>query len=130
MSPFPWTQLYLTEIDGKPLGNYYHWLALTYVVTLATNPAITLPCGVDHKGMPFGLQVVGRFRGDARLLACAGALERAFAAQPALARPRPEMRPPLRRRQHPAARRPSDRTARVSARACRTVFQTFPVGAS
>ena len=41
VSPFPWTQLYLAEMDGKPLRNYYHWLALTYVITLVTNPAIS-----------------------------------------------------------------------------------------
>ena len=40
VSPFPWTQLYLAEMDGKPLRNYYHWLSLTYVITLVTNPAI------------------------------------------------------------------------------------------
>ena len=61
VSPFPWTQLYLAEMDGKPLRNYYHWLALTYVITLVTNPAISLPCGVRSQGMPFGLQVTGRF---------------------------------------------------------------------
>ena len=71
VSPFPWTQLYLAEMDGKPLRNYYHWLSLTYVITLATNPAISIPCGIDHKGMPFGLQVVGRFRADRVLSAIA-----------------------------------------------------------
>ena len=90
VSPFPWTQLYLAEMDGKPLRNYYHWLALTYVITLATNPAISIPCGVDRKGMPFGLQIVGRFRGDRALLGAAHALEQAFAAIPALRRPVPD----------------------------------------
>lgn len=91
VSPFPWSQLYLPEMDGKPLRNYYHWLALTYVVTLVTNPAIVLPCGVDHKSMPFGLQVVGRFRGDKELLGVAHAMEQSFAAIPALQRPRPDL---------------------------------------
>ena len=91
VSPFPWTQLYLAEMDGKPLNNYYHWLALTYVITLVTNPAIAMPCGVDHKGMPFGLQVVGRFRGDRALLAAAHAMEQAFNAVAALRRPLPDM---------------------------------------
>ena len=45
VSPFPWTQLYLAELEGQRLKNYYHWLALTYVVTLVTNPSISLPCG-------------------------------------------------------------------------------------
>ncbi|HEU0202025.1 MAG TPA: amidase [Burkholderiaceae bacterium] len=91
LSPFPWTQLYAERINGKALSNYYHWLALTYVVTIVTNPAIALPCGVDHKGFPFGLHVVGRFRGDAELLGAAHALEQAFAAIPAVQRPRPNL---------------------------------------
>jgi Asp-tRNA(Asn)/Glu-tRNA(Gln) amidotransferase A subunit family amidase len=91
VSPFPWTDLYLAEMDGKKLRNYYHWLALTYVVTLATNPAIALPCGRDHKGMPFGLQIVGPFRADRAVLAAAHAMEQAFAAVEALRRPLPDL---------------------------------------
>ena len=91
VSPFPWTELYLAELDGQPLKNYYHWLALAYVVTLATNPAIVLPCGVDDHDMPFGLQVVGRFGGDIELLDIAGALERAFEGIAGLGRPLPDI---------------------------------------
>ncbi len=91
VSPFPWSQLYLDEMDGKPLRNYYHWLSLTYVITLATNPAITIPCGVDHKAMPFGLQVVGPFRGDRAVLGAAHAMEQAFAAIASLRRPLPDL---------------------------------------
>lgn len=91
VSPFPWMQSYLAEMDGKPLDNYYHWLALTYVVTLVTNPALAMPCGTDHKGMPFGLQVVGRFRGDRMLLGAAHAMEQAFENIAALKRPRPDL---------------------------------------
>jgi len=91
VSPFPWSELYLKEVNGVALENYYRWLALTYVVTLATNPAISLPCGRDHRGMPFGLQVTGPFRGDARLLGCAAALEQAFDGDVALRRPRPDI---------------------------------------
>lgn len=92
VSPFPWSQTYLSEMDGQPLRNYYHWLSLTYVVTLATNPAISIPCGVDHKGFPFGLQVVAPFRADAPLLAAAHALEQAFAGIDGLGRPRPDLK--------------------------------------
>ncbi|MGZ5114909.1 MAG: amidase [Burkholderiales bacterium] len=91
VSPFPWSQLYLAEMDGKPLRNYYHWLSLTYVVTLVTNPAIALPCGVDHKAMPFGLQVIAPFRQDRALLSSAHAMEQAFAAIPSLRRPVPDI---------------------------------------
>jgi Asp-tRNA(Asn)/Glu-tRNA(Gln) amidotransferase A subunit family amidase len=91
VTPFPWTSLYLAELDGAPLRNYYHWLALTYVITIVNNPAISIPCGVDHRGMPFGLQIVGPARGDAQLLAAAHQMEQAFARVPALARPRPDL---------------------------------------
>ena len=93
VSPFPWTQLYSDEIDGQKLENYYQWLALTYVITLVTNPALSMPCGVDHAGMPFGLQVVGRFRGDKALLNAAHAMEREFERNPILARARPDIEP-------------------------------------
>jgi len=91
VSPFPWTELFAGRIDGQEMRNYYHWLGLTYVVTLATNPALSLPCGADEHGMPFGLQVIGRLHGDAQLLSAAQALEQAFASSPALRRPRPDM---------------------------------------
>jgi len=91
VSPFPWSELFLKQINGIELENYYRWLALTYVVTLATNPSISLPCGVDHKQMPFGLQVTGAFRADSRLLGCAAALEHLFDGNDELRRPRPDL---------------------------------------
>ena len=91
VSPFPWAQLYLDKLDGKKLRNYYHWLALTYFITLATNPALSLPCGTDEHGMPFGLQLIGRFHGDRELLDAAEAMERACARMPGLSRPRPDL---------------------------------------
>jgi Asp-tRNA(Asn)/Glu-tRNA(Gln) amidotransferase A subunit family amidase len=91
VTPFPWTEPHLASINGQPLDTYYRWCALTYVVTLLTNPALSLPCGVDHAGMPFGLQIIGPFRGDARVLDVAQALETVFACDPALRRPLPDL---------------------------------------
>ncbi len=90
VSPFPWTTLYPEQVEGIAARNYYHWLGLTYLVTLTTNPALALPCGVDRQGMPFGLQVIGGFRQDAFLLDAAEALETVFAGIPALRRPIPD----------------------------------------
>ncbi|MDR5747883.1 amidase [Caballeronia sp. LZ029] len=91
VSPFPWTELYASTVQGRPQENYYRWLALTYVVTLATNPALSLPCGVDEAGMPFGLQIVGPFRGDSQTLAISHAFEQAFSGSSTLRRPRPNL---------------------------------------
>jgi hypothetical protein len=42
VTPFPWKQLYVEEMEGKKLRNYYHWLAPTYWITLVTNPAVVV----------------------------------------------------------------------------------------
>ena len=90
VSPFPWRDPAVMEIDGGKLDIYYRWLGLAYVVTLATNPAICLPAGRDEHGLPFGLQIVGRFRGDVAALSAAAALEESMAKIPGLARPVPD----------------------------------------
>jgi Asp-tRNA(Asn)/Glu-tRNA(Gln) amidotransferase A subunit family amidase len=91
VSPFPWKTLYLDQIGGRKPNTYYHWLAMAWYITLTTNPAVSLPCGVDEFGMPFGLQVVGRFRGDAELFDVAAALEAASAGDVELERPLPDL---------------------------------------
>ncbi|ALK34061.1 amidase [Burkholderia plantarii] len=104
VSPFPWTQMFASSVGGRAQENYYRWLALTYVTTLCTNPAASLPCGKDEAGMPFGLQVIGPFRGDRRTLDICEALEAAFSRSSEMCRPRPDLQrlanaiiaPPLR----------------------------------
>ena len=91
VSPFPWTQSHATEINGQAMDVYYRWLALAYRGSLAGGPAITLPCGRDANGMPFGLQMLGPVRGDEGLLAAAKALETLFSLSPATARPLPDL---------------------------------------
>lgn len=91
VSPFPWQQSHPTEIDGQVMDVYYRWLALAYRGSLTGGPALTLPCGRDPHGMPFGLQMLGPLRGDERLLATARALETLFARDDDTARPRPDM---------------------------------------
>ena len=82
VSPFPWTQSHADEIDGQTMDIYYRWLALCYRGSLTGGPSITLPCGRDPLGMPFGLQMLGPVRGDEGLLAAAKAVETLFAALP------------------------------------------------
>lgn len=91
ITPFPWEQLYLEAVNGKRLRTYFHWLALTYGITLTGHPAVSIPCGVDERGMPFGLQVVGPHKGDRFTLGVAAALEQAFARRPELVRPLPDL---------------------------------------
>jgi Asp-tRNA(Asn)/Glu-tRNA(Gln) amidotransferase A subunit family amidase len=91
ISPRPWRELYPTEIDGQRTRNYFHWLAMAYYVTLSGHPAVCLPVGLDAKGMPFGLQIVGPRGGDAFVLGVAAALEEAFNSSSTLCRPVPNI---------------------------------------
>lgn len=88
--PFPWTQRNPTEVDGRPVDNYMAWLALTASLTVVGHPITALPCGLGPEGTPFGIQVVGPMYHDRRLLSVAQALETIFAADPLMARPRPD----------------------------------------
>lgn len=91
ISPRSWRELYPAEIDGKPTRTYFHWLAMAYAVTLAGHPALSLPVGLDHDGMPFGLQIVGPRGGDALVLSVAAALEAMLAGDARTARPKPDI---------------------------------------
>ncbi len=92
VSPFPHGQLYPNEINGEPLRTYFHWLALAYGLTLTSHPVVCLPCGLDHQGMPFGIQICGKRGGDARVLAIAHALEAALQSLDDLRRPTPDLK--------------------------------------
>ena len=91
VSPFPHSQLFVEEINGKKMPTYMRWLALTYALTMALPAACSLPCGVDHNGMPFGIQVVGPKGSDGHVLEVAYALEQVLSANPETARPVPDI---------------------------------------
>ena len=90
-SPRPWRELFPALIDGKPVRTYFHWLSLAYYVTLTGHPALSLPVGLDEKGFPFGLQIVGPRGGDVLLLQVAAAIEAAFMGDAAFGRPVPDL---------------------------------------
>ena len=77
--PFPVEQPYPTEIAGRTMENYTHWLSLTYAITVTGLPVISLPVGFTTAGLPVGLQIVGRRRREADVLRAAAALERELA---------------------------------------------------
>lgn len=91
VSPFPYSQLSVTEINGESMPTYMRWLALAYAPTTMLSCACIIPCGVDDHGMPFGLQIVGRNGDDAKVLAVAQALETRLADNPQTRRPQPDI---------------------------------------
>jgi len=64
------------------MTNYFDWVRLTYAITLLNHPAISIPCGVDERGLPVGLQLVAPRGKDAFLLRAAMALEAVLEPRP------------------------------------------------
>ncbi|MBY0613563.1 MAG: amidase [Beijerinckiaceae bacterium] len=73
--PFPVEERYVKSVEGVEFGNYVEWLAIVYAVTLICSPALSLPCGWTGKGLPVGLQIIGRPGADAEVLSGAKLLE-------------------------------------------------------
>ena len=78
VSPFPHEQLFVEEINNEKLPTYMRWLALSYAPTMAIPCAWALPCGLDHKNLPFGIQLIAPAGNDAKLSEIALAIEDAL----------------------------------------------------
>jgi len=64
-------------IDGQDAGSIRGaWYPYLWPFNLSGHPAISLPCGWSSDGMPIGLQIVGPWNFDRRVLALAALLER------------------------------------------------------
>jgi amidase len=74
--PFDVTIPYVTEIDGTKLDTYIDWMRSCWYISLAGNPAISMPCGFTDDDLPVGLQIVGRDRADFSVLQMARAFEK------------------------------------------------------
>ena len=57
---------------------YAEWAATLYPFNLTGHPAASVPAGFDAAGLPVGLQLVGRWRGEDMILSAAAALEEAL----------------------------------------------------
>jgi amidase len=75
VEPFDVETRYVTEVAGTKFDNYIDWFTITYVLTLTSLPVLSLPCGFTRSGLPIGLQIAGRPRGEAELLSHAHKLE-------------------------------------------------------
>ncbi len=91
VAPWPKHAIYPAAIGGHKTENYFDWVRMTYAITVLNHPCISIPCGVDAEGLPFGLQIVGPRHKDAQVLRVAMALEDLFARHPATARPVPDI---------------------------------------
>ena len=59
------------------MGTYIDWMRSCWYITFMSNPAISVPAGFTAAGLPVGIQIVGRHRGEWSLLQMAHAFEQA-----------------------------------------------------
>jgi amidase len=67
--PFAVEQNYPETIAGKKMETYVDWIAPTFVLSLTSLPVASVPCGFDGRGLPVGLQIVGKPMGEEAVLA-------------------------------------------------------------
>ena len=91
--PFPVEVEWVTEINGIPMQTYIDWMCSCSRITVTLHPAISVPAGLTPDGLPTGLQLVGRYGADKRLLEIAAGISRVA--------PPPRI-PNIRLRIHPA----------------------------
>jgi amidase len=77
LPPFDGTWEYPREVAGVPMERYYTWQRSCSRLTATTLPVLAVPAGFTADGLPVGIQLVGRHRGERRLLAAGMAWERA-----------------------------------------------------
>lgn len=75
--PHPQSEEWVSEVGGQTLTGYMDWLRFAFLATTTGLPAISVPCGLGPRGLPVGLQLIGKPRGEAGLLAAARAVEMA-----------------------------------------------------
>jgi amidase len=71
VAPFPVEQNYPDVIAGRKMTSYIDWIAPTFLVTLGSLPAASVPCGQTGAGLPIGLQIIGPRFAEPRILAAA-----------------------------------------------------------
>ncbi|MBZ5660002.1 MAG: amidase [Acidobacteriia bacterium] len=68
---------YPTEIAGVKFNNYIDWMKSCWYISATGNPAASVPAGFTPEGLPVGVQIVGRNKGDFSVLQLAHAFEQA-----------------------------------------------------
>jgi ureidomalonase len=75
--PFDKSVHWPETIDGRPMDTYHRWMETVVPWTMAGHPVAAMPAGLDARGLPMGIQIVGRHHGDHDVLRIAHAYEAA-----------------------------------------------------
>lgn len=74
---FDLSKPYIAEIEGAKMETYIDWMKSCYFISITGLPAISVPGGFTPEGLPVGLQIVGRHRGEWSVLEMAHGFEEA-----------------------------------------------------
>jgi amidase len=75
--PFAAEIEYPTHVDGVEMPHYLGWMRACSRLTVSAHPIAAVPGGFTPEGLPVGLQLLGAYRGDRRLLEIAAGWEAA-----------------------------------------------------
>ena len=64
------------RINRKKMDTYHRWMEVVIGGTLAGVPVVNVPAGFNKRGLPMGMQVLGPFGADQRVLEFAQAYEK------------------------------------------------------
>lgn len=73
--PYPKAIHWPEEISGRQMDTYHRWMEVVILASMGGIPVINLPVGSDELGRPMGMQIMGRFGEDKRVLEFALAYE-------------------------------------------------------
>ena len=88
--PFPVEWRWPERIGERRMDTYHRWMETVVLATFAGLPAISVPVGFDARGLPAGVQLIGRPRDDLGVLRLARRYE-AVASEVLDRRPAPSL---------------------------------------
>ncbi len=75
--PFDVNRTWPDEIAGRRMDTYHRWMEVVIGPSMAGLPVAAMPAGFGANGLPSGIQIIGKPRGDRQLLQFALAYEQA-----------------------------------------------------
>ena len=76
--PFDKNLQFPKNINNIELDTYHRWLEVFILSSLLELPTITIPAGFNEKGMPMGMQIIGKNKDDLKLFSFTKMYEEAF----------------------------------------------------